>query len=246
MEFAQADLLGFSMSSSSPSKSPWCRPAIVRRLVLASSAPKSLAGHAWLGGRGDRRGRHAAHHPGGLPGYLLTSSHPPPSSRPCSTYTNRRPDTPTPTASSYPNRAQYNTTHLGGPRTPCSTALHCSTYQYVTTATATNLLHARTSSWLSFSLTGSLPLTHWAPLNKTRAVRPAQGLDRPFFGSTKPPRIGRPSRPKNSRPCRTRFSISSSTYHGSTSRVTSRHSARTTRPIGRCTSPRPRSNCCRR
>ena len=63
MEFGQADLLGFSIGSFVAQQVALVRPAIVRRLVLASSAPKGAAGHARLGGRGDRRGRHAAHHP---------------------------------------------------------------------------------------------------------------------------------------------------------------------------------------
>jgi pimeloyl-ACP methyl ester carboxylesterase len=48
MEFSQADLLGFSIGSFIAQQIALVRPGIVRRLVLASSAPKGAAGmHGW-------------------------------------------------------------------------------------------------------------------------------------------------------------------------------------------------------
>jgi pimeloyl-ACP methyl ester carboxylesterase len=48
MELGQADLLGFSIGSFVAQQIALVRPAIVRRLVLASSAPKGAAGmHGW-------------------------------------------------------------------------------------------------------------------------------------------------------------------------------------------------------
>jgi pimeloyl-ACP methyl ester carboxylesterase len=48
MEFSQADLLGFSIGSFVAQQIALVRPAIVRMLVLASSAPKGAAGmHGW-------------------------------------------------------------------------------------------------------------------------------------------------------------------------------------------------------
>ena len=48
MEFTQADLLGFSIGSFVAQQIALIRPAIVRRLVLASSAPQGAAGmHGW-------------------------------------------------------------------------------------------------------------------------------------------------------------------------------------------------------
>jgi pimeloyl-ACP methyl ester carboxylesterase len=48
MEFSQADLLGFSIGSFVAQQVALTRPAIVRRLVLASSAPQGAAGmHGW-------------------------------------------------------------------------------------------------------------------------------------------------------------------------------------------------------
>jgi pimeloyl-ACP methyl ester carboxylesterase len=48
MEFGQADVLGFSVGSFVAQQIALVRPAIVRRLVLASSAPKGAAGmHGW-------------------------------------------------------------------------------------------------------------------------------------------------------------------------------------------------------
>ena len=48
LEFSQADLLGFSIGSFVAQQIALVRPAIVRRLVLASSAPQGAAGmHGW-------------------------------------------------------------------------------------------------------------------------------------------------------------------------------------------------------
>jgi len=48
MEFSQVDLLGFSIGSFVAQQIALARPAIVRRLVLASSAPQGAAGmHGW-------------------------------------------------------------------------------------------------------------------------------------------------------------------------------------------------------
>jgi pimeloyl-ACP methyl ester carboxylesterase len=48
MEFSQVDLLGFSIGSFIAQQIALTRPAIVRRLVLASSAPQGAAGmHGW-------------------------------------------------------------------------------------------------------------------------------------------------------------------------------------------------------
>jgi pimeloyl-ACP methyl ester carboxylesterase len=48
MEFSQADFLGFSIGSFVAQQIALMRPAIVRRLILASSAPKGAAGmHGW-------------------------------------------------------------------------------------------------------------------------------------------------------------------------------------------------------
>ena len=48
MEFTQADILGFSIGSFVAQQIALMRPAIVRRLVLASSAPQGAAGmHGW-------------------------------------------------------------------------------------------------------------------------------------------------------------------------------------------------------
>lgn len=48
MGFGRADLLGFSIGSFIAQQVALLRPAIVRRLVLASSAPQGAAGlHGW-------------------------------------------------------------------------------------------------------------------------------------------------------------------------------------------------------
>ena len=66
MELSQADLLGFSIGSFVAQQVALIRPAIVRRLVLGVLGSAGRGGHARLGARGHRRGRHAADQPGGL------------------------------------------------------------------------------------------------------------------------------------------------------------------------------------
>jgi pimeloyl-ACP methyl ester carboxylesterase len=61
MEFSQVDLLGFSIGSFVAQQIALVRPAIVRRLILASSAPQGAAGmHGWapevIGAVGTREG----------------------------------------------------------------------------------------------------------------------------------------------------------------------------------------------
>jgi len=79
MGFGQADLLGFSIGSFVAQQIALVRPAIVRRLVLASSAPQGAVGiHGWH-----------AHHPGSLsppsarPPRPPSSSSAPPTGRVC-------------------------------------------------------------------------------------------------------------------------------------------------------------------
>ena len=60
MELSQADLLGFSIGSFVAQEIALIRPAIVRRLVLASAAPPRRGRHARLGTGGDRCRRNAA------------------------------------------------------------------------------------------------------------------------------------------------------------------------------------------
>ncbi len=55
----EVDLLGFSIGSFVAQEIALVRPATVRRIVLASSAPKGAQRDARLGARGDRRGRQA-------------------------------------------------------------------------------------------------------------------------------------------------------------------------------------------
>jgi pimeloyl-ACP methyl ester carboxylesterase len=51
MQFSQADLLGFSIGSFIAQQIALMRPAIVRKLILASSAPQGAAGmHGWAPG----------------------------------------------------------------------------------------------------------------------------------------------------------------------------------------------------
>lgn len=71
MQFSQADLLGFSIGSFIAQQIALVRPAIVRRLVLASSAPRGRGRHARLGTEGHRRDRHSEHQPRGIPGGVL-------------------------------------------------------------------------------------------------------------------------------------------------------------------------------
>jgi pimeloyl-ACP methyl ester carboxylesterase len=61
MQFSQADILGFSIGSFVAQQIALTRPAIVRRLVLASAAPQGAAGmHGWapevIGAVGTRQG----------------------------------------------------------------------------------------------------------------------------------------------------------------------------------------------
>jgi pimeloyl-ACP methyl ester carboxylesterase len=70
MQFGQVDLLGFSIGSFVAQQIALIRPAIIRRLVLASSAPHGAAGmHGWapevIGAVG------TPHQPGRLPGGVL-------------------------------------------------------------------------------------------------------------------------------------------------------------------------------
>ena len=56
MEIDQADILGFSMAASSPRRSRSSGLPLVRRLVLASSAPQGAPGmHGWAAGCHRRR-----------------------------------------------------------------------------------------------------------------------------------------------------------------------------------------------
>ena len=71
MEFEQVDLLGFSIGSFVAQEIALIRPAVVRRLVLASSAPAGRRRHARLGARGDRGRRRARPQPRRLPRRLL-------------------------------------------------------------------------------------------------------------------------------------------------------------------------------
>ena len=57
MEFGQADVLGFSIGSFVAQDSALIRPGVLRRLILASSAPQGAAGMHGLGRRRHRRGR---------------------------------------------------------------------------------------------------------------------------------------------------------------------------------------------
>ena len=61
MEFSQADVLGFSIGSFVAQQIALVRPTIVRRLILASSAPQERGRHARLGARGHRRDRRTEH-----------------------------------------------------------------------------------------------------------------------------------------------------------------------------------------
>ena len=72
MSFQQVDLLGFSIGSFVAQEIALIRPDLVRRVVLASSAPQGAAGmHGWA--PGDRRRRAAGTEPAGLPRRLLRS-----------------------------------------------------------------------------------------------------------------------------------------------------------------------------
>ena len=70
---SQVDLLGFSIGSFVAQEIALLRPALVRRLVLASSAPEGAAGmHGWA--PASRRGWHPADQPGGVPRRVLRPS----------------------------------------------------------------------------------------------------------------------------------------------------------------------------
>jgi pimeloyl-ACP methyl ester carboxylesterase len=56
IEFGQADVLGYSIGSFVAQDITLIRPGVLRRLILASSAPQGAAGlHGWAAGH--RRGR---------------------------------------------------------------------------------------------------------------------------------------------------------------------------------------------
>ena len=74
MELSQVDLLGFSIGSFVAQQIALVRPAIVRRLVLASVGAAGRGRHARLGAGGHRRDRHAANQPGGVLGVFFTRS----------------------------------------------------------------------------------------------------------------------------------------------------------------------------
>ncbi len=57
MEFGQADVLGFSIGSFVAQDIALIRPGVLRRLILASSAPQGAAGMHGLGRRRHRRSR---------------------------------------------------------------------------------------------------------------------------------------------------------------------------------------------
>jgi pimeloyl-ACP methyl ester carboxylesterase len=60
---AKADLLDFSIGSFVAQEIALIRPSIVRRLVLASSAPRGRGRNARLGDRRQRRDRRTEDHP---------------------------------------------------------------------------------------------------------------------------------------------------------------------------------------
>ena len=53
LDAPRVDILGFSIGSFVAQEIALIRPDVVRRLVLASSAPRGGAGDAWLGPQGD-------------------------------------------------------------------------------------------------------------------------------------------------------------------------------------------------
>ena len=71
LELDTVDLLGFSIGSFVAQEIALTRPAMVRRLVLASAAPRGAAGmHGWAA-RGDRSRRRARAQPRRVPRRLL-------------------------------------------------------------------------------------------------------------------------------------------------------------------------------
>lgn len=67
----QVDLLGFSIGSFVAQEIALRRPALIRRLVLACTAPEGCGGHARLGACRDRRDRQPADQPGRVPERVL-------------------------------------------------------------------------------------------------------------------------------------------------------------------------------
>lgn len=63
LDLAKADLLDFSIGSFVVQEIALIRPSIVRRLVLASSAPRGRGRNAQLGDRRQRRDRRTEAHP---------------------------------------------------------------------------------------------------------------------------------------------------------------------------------------
>ena len=92
MDLGQVDLLGFSIGSFVAQEITLIRPAIVRRLVLASSAPQGAAGmHGWapevIGAIGNPQNQ-----PRGIPRRLLRPIAIKPAGRPASPAAHVRPD----------------------------------------------------------------------------------------------------------------------------------------------------------
>ena len=84
LDLGQVDLLGFSIGSFVAQQIALTRPAIVRRVVLASAAPQGAAGmHGWAAA-GHRRYRRAADQPRGVPRHLLRPVVGQPGGRPAS------------------------------------------------------------------------------------------------------------------------------------------------------------------
>jgi pimeloyl-ACP methyl ester carboxylesterase len=105
MDLGQVDLLGFSIGSFVAQEMTLIRPALVRRLILASSAPQGAAGmHGWapevIGAVGKPETR-----PEDLPSGVLRPVLVKPEGRPGSTWAHLRPD---------PGPGQAN--NLGHPR----------------------------------------------------------------------------------------------------------------------------------
>ena len=91
MQFDRVDILGFSIGSFVAQAIALTRPALVRGLILASSAPKGAAGmHGWAT-MGYRRGRQARAGPGRLPEGVLREFSVESTGRPTSGATHLRP-----------------------------------------------------------------------------------------------------------------------------------------------------------
>jgi pimeloyl-ACP methyl ester carboxylesterase len=92
MEFNQVDILGFSIGSFIAQQIALIRPALVRRLILASSAPRGAVGmHGWAA-RCHRGRRQARSQPRGLPRRILCAIIVQPAGRPGSTAGHLRAD----------------------------------------------------------------------------------------------------------------------------------------------------------